>query len=120
MNTNDSGTGSKKSWDDWSDFEINKSIASIVIGGSNFTEGVEGCVMCYSLSGWCIANPNYCNNPADMWPIIVDNSITINYDTCQAHVSSYFNEAIKISVSRNMVLRAAAIVFLMMNGVNPE
>ena len=54
------------------------------------------------------------SNPADMWPIIVDNSITINYDTCQAHVSSYFNEAIKISVSKNRALRAAAIVFLMM------
>jgi hypothetical protein len=107
-------------YDEMSDFEINYLVAKIatdgeVIGKADMwpTNNGNAVQIIYKV-GISGEYKDYCNNPADMWPIIVDNSITINYDTCQAHVSSYFNESIKISVSKNMALRAAATVFLMM------
>ena len=57
---------------------------------------------------------DYCNNPSDAWPIIIENSITFNYDTAQAHVGSYFSDKAKVSENRSKVLRAAMIVYLMM------
>lgn len=114
-----------KTWDDWSDFEINKAVVCAL--------GLK------ILSIWTV-NPNvfitlgsseaskkvdYCNNPADMWPIILENNIVLTpcmganigdatgYSEHQNPVISEFNDNSK-------ALRAAAIVFLMMNGVNPE
>ncbi|EIV2913297.1 DUF2591 family protein [Serratia marcescens] len=55
--------------------------------------------------------PDYCNNPADAWPIIMENKISINYwregkleaDKYGCHIARDENP-----------LRAAMIVFLMM------
>ena len=58
---------------------------------------------------------DYCNNPSDAWTIIIENSITFNYDTAQVHVGSYFSDTAKVSENRNKALRAAMIVYLMMN-----
>ena len=56
-----------------------------------------------------------CNNPSDAWPIIIDNSIQFNYDTCQVHCDSYFAPSVgKVSLPRKQALRAAMIVYLMM------
>lgn len=57
---------------------------------------------------------DYCNNPSDAWPIIIENSITFNYDTAQVHVGSYFSDKAKVSENRSKALRAAMIVYLMM------
>lgn len=57
---------------------------------------------------------NPCNNPSDAWPIIIENSITFNYDTAQVHVGSYFSDKAKVSENRKKALRAAMIVYLMM------
>ena len=57
---------------------------------------------------------DYCNNPSDAWTIIIENSITFNYDTAQVHVGSYFSDTAKVSENRSKALRAAMIVYLMM------
>lgn len=109
-----------KTWDDWSDFEINKAVVCAL--------GLK------ILSIWTV-NPNvfitlgsseaskkvdYCNNPADMWPIIYNSGMSIQAP------DEYFDEwhtsklGVNISYCHKNPLRAAAIVFLMMNGVNPE
>ena len=55
-----------------------------------------------------------CNRPSDAWPIIMENSITFNYDTAQVHVGSYFSDTAEVSENRSKALRAAMIVYLMM------
>ncbi|EFA2548329.1 DUF2591 domain-containing protein [Escherichia coli] len=113
-----------------SDFEINKRVAEIVIYGDWFLEptdenpswffnlGVEG--------KNTVKLPDYCNNPADAWPIISDNRISLMYDKsteegneaqwclasspCDQHIVDYASES--------KLLRAAMIVFLMMQDAN--
>lgn len=65
---------------------------------------------------WWIPFPNYCNNPSDAWPIMNDARIEIKRDTCQAHVSSYFNPEFVIHCRNDEkeTLRAAMICFLKM------
>lgn len=131
MSTNDGGTGSKKSWDDWSDFEINKAVYENlgltpddldILVESMSIQLVEAMpFMSKAYEGVCIYyGKDYCNNPADMWPIIVANDISIQAP------NEYFDEwyssklGAKISYCHKNPLRAAAIVFLEMNGVKPN
>lgn len=62
-----------------------------------------------------IACADYCNNPADAWPIIVANRIGIlpasNGDKWAAHYQEW-----RVAVADKNPLRAAMIVFLMMKG----
>ena len=70
-------------------------------------------------SSWPIES--YCDNWANTGPIIVDNSIQFNYDTCQVHCDSYFAPDIgNVSLARNQALRAAMIVYLMMKEAENE
>lgn len=106
-----------------SDFEINCMIAKIF--HTNFDQGSrsfinDGSVRLYGYDRGFDFNP--CNNPADAWPIISDNRISIMYDQstekgndaqwclasspCDQHIVDY--------VSPSKLLRAAMIVFLMM------
>ena len=70
---------------------------------------------------------DYCNNPADAWPIIVDNHITISHLICTWSVTALvydkkFENGFFIfksdsdigDISSRGALRAAMIVFLMM------
>ncbi len=59
---------------------------------------------------------DYCNNPSDAWPIILENKIDITFDSRadQAEAGGGFYS----SIDKNP-LRAAMIVFLMM-GDNDE
>ncbi|CAM8499387.1 phage protein NinX family protein [Enterobacter asburiae] len=115
-----------------SDFEINKRVAEIVysievVADDFYAKDVpfayhkDGQVFIFidePLSGdWRSYNP--CNNPADAWPIIVDNKIKIEpmrrvrnynewYEEWDASVNSpHFCE------SHKNPLRAAMIVFLL-------
>ena len=114
-----------KTWDDWSDEDLSHAIL-IAIHGEVINHFCLSDDKTYVYDCGVIGDSFYrvdlidINNPADMWPIIIENAITINRDTCQVHVSSYFSENINVSVQPRKALRAAAIVFLMMNGVNPE
>lgn len=56
---------------------------------------------------------DYCNNPADAWPIIVDNKISLTCHHSRGEWSAVFN-AENICFHANNPLRAAMIVFLMM------
>lgn len=105
-----------------SDFEINNEIASVLCKEMN--DGSEYSVfMCESL----VRNvPNYCNNPSDMWPLIVENNIALR----PIYIREYNNKKTIEWEAKNTQrdfpnktvgwddknpLRAAAIVFLMLN-----
>ena len=131
MNTNDGGTGSKMTWDDWSDLEVNKAVYEAlgltpddldILVESMPNQLVEAMpFMSKAYEDVCIYyGKDYCNNPADMWPIIVDNGISIHaqddyFDTWEAT-----GKQVNDSASHKNPLRAAAIVFLEMNGVKPN
>lgn len=59
--------------------------------------------------------PNYCNNPADAWSIIVDNRISL-FPTSYTKQGWQAEHAIHGVVKHKNPLRAAMIVFLMMKG----
>lgn len=111
-----------KTWDDWSDKEIDSSVASIVFDckGWSKTKSFYGLYIELNEGKEIKVQsvPNYCNNWADIGPIIASNGISLVWiggvdDAWKArsvHTNSF--------VSANP-LRAAAIVFLMMNGVKP-
>lgn len=61
---------------------------------------------------------DYCNNPADAWPIIVQNGISVECITVNRHEKMWralFKPAhVKHKQNNKNPLRAAMIVFLMM------
>lgn len=112
-----------KNYEEMSDFEINKAVALIV--GVTFNEDgapvrfVECDTGAYADFNEIEFDP--CNNPADAWPIIDENNITIINDHPSMRlavndVSGYYNgfSGIIASFDENG-FRAAMIVFLKMN-----
>lgn len=114
-----------------SDFEINCKVARSL--GEVFTIPTkrkpnpylyvgESTIQKLNADGTCVERyivKDYCNNPADAWPIIVENRISINFDSSpdgDAPVewvtanTEYFSGYLQV----NKALRAAMIVFLMM------
>jgi Protein of unknown function (DUF2591). len=104
-----------------SDFEINKRVA-ICIGFSpdecdiakrgTSLVGVEW----NENTGYATKAVDYCNNPADAWPIITGSKINIEWHEWKCGEFKPYalsNEAMK-SCYDNNPLRAAMIVFLMM------
>lgn len=60
---------------------------------------------------------DYCNNPADAWPIIIENRISVYpqaYYEGSKWLSSLIDSQIEDEVADENPLRAAMIVFLMM------
>lgn len=60
-----------------------------------------------------------CNNPADAWPILLENEISLHFnyeewDTCTAHAGREEMLEYEFSTFHANPLRAAMIVFLMM------
>ena len=109
-----------KDYASMSDFEINRAVGDIIFGGlwccRPGTSGNES-------DSWHYGNadatfnplsplPDYCNNPADAWPIIEQNKISLTYHHSRGHWSAIFNHE-NISM-HGSPLRAAMIVFLMM------
>lgn len=104
-----------------SDFEINKRVADIVMNGTwhvkpSHPDNVTG--------GWLYGSngiqtydlPDYCSNPADAWPIITENKISIYAAVlCDSRgmwgAEASFTDHYHF---HNNALRAAMIVFLMM------
>lgn len=67
-----------------------------------------------------IVQVDYCNNPSDAWPVILENKITVDPIGEAWHHNPhpqdyYYHEGICNNVSDKNPLRAAMIVFLMMN-----
>lgn len=103
-----------------SDLEINLRVAEIIYPGKEFTSaysfGEPDGPMIQWVQGYAeYLKLDYCNNPADAWPIIVGNRITLMpASKGDKWMSQAFDYAIA-DVSTNP-LRSAMIVFLMMQG----
>lgn len=117
-----------KTWEDWSDYEVNK--AAVKFLDINFEDMSDFCPEPYLFNEDSQREFNLCKSWADMGPIIGDRKISLHWDwevmnECSAIGSTYVMRSLGLRqinheyTSKNP-LRAAAIVFLMMNGVNPE
>ena len=81
---------------------------------SQINEMVHGIIKPESNLAWCF---DYCNNPADAWPIIQANGICIGYDGMSWDASCNLQNIGPISDWKShpeKPLRMAMIVFLMM------
>lgn len=109
-----------------SDFEINGLTAKRTQKVGDFTQA-RGLTFIYEYGnpvddfgalclGWKEFDP--CNNPADAWPIIVDNGISLECIVVNRHEKTWraqFKPAyVKHRVNHKNPLRAAMVVFLMM------
>lgn len=113
-----------------SDFEINKLVATALNinveetmafsnGGEDIKTHSSGLVLMKKITEhkkfWKVFDP--CNNPADAWPIIVGSKISVIWissnipNTWEAVAPNH----IHIDANQSNPLRAAMIVFLMMN-----
>lgn len=112
-----------KNYEEMSDFEINKAVALIV--GVTFNDDGEP-VRFVECDTGAYADFNEiefdpCNNPADAWPIIDENNITIINDHPSMRLAvndaaEYYNGFSGIIASSDENgFRAAMIVFLKMN-----
>lgn len=97
-----------------SDFEINKRVA-VALGHSIDEEKYgNASVGAFHSDGVVYKSHDYCNNPADAWPIIVKNRISIiNLDEDEWGARGVADRNSKRAIHENS-LRAAMIVFLMM------
>ncbi|ADF63110.1 phage protein NinX family protein [Enterobacter cloacae] len=109
-----------------SDFEINKRVAEIAINGDWLLEPTDESPSWFFNHGVQGKNtvklPDYCNNPADAWPIIVDNEISLNsYGSAweasfehDAPIGAFgTDETVTSGYEHRNPLRAAMIAFLM-------
>ena len=102
-----------------SDFEINKRVADIAMNG---TWHVKPSHPDNDTGGWLYGSngiqtyelPDYCNNPADAWPIITENRISITHlDENEWGCRGEGGKSACLAIDSN-ALRCAMIVFLMM------
>lgn len=103
-----------------SDQEINMHVASIIHPESTVIESKSrppcACITGRITNCWV----DYCNNPADAWPVIVDKKICLAFDVfAEPHDGGVWIAAPaygweKERVRHDNPLRAAMIVFLMM------
>ncbi|HCO0337624.1 TPA: DUF2591 family protein [Escherichia coli] len=119
-----------------SDFEINVAVFEAIHNGSpDCKEGENGAMVFVSFEGDIVNGDavevevelgsfNPCANPADAWPIITENNISIILDNpsmpCATdNARDLFDDAgPNVGVAYDNPLRAAMIVFLMMQDAN--
>ncbi|ELX2732925.1 DUF2591 family protein [Salmonella enterica subsp. enterica serovar Derby] len=119
-----------------SDFEINVAVFEAIHNGSpDYKEGENGAMVFISFEGDIVNGDavevevergsfNPCANPADAWPIITENNISIILDNpsmpCATdNARDLFDDAgPNVGVAYDKPLRAAMIVFLMMQDAN--
>lgn len=108
-------------WDDVSDFNITKTLITKFFivdfedllttpakDGQTFVDWGDG-------ANW--HKIDLCNSWVDMGPLIDANRINLNFSVISRRASARNGDK---SHQNNNILRAAAIVYLMMNGVKPE
>ena len=118
-----------------SDFEINVAVFEAIHNGSpDYKEGENGDMVFVSFEGDIVNGDavevevergsfNPCVNPADAWPIITENNISIILDNpsmpCATdNARDLFDDALpNVGVAYDNPLRAAMIVFLMMQRI---
>lgn len=120
-----------KTWDDWSDEAIDVKVTRIVFGCSGWAVTSDANKLCrFDENNRLLYTQEvikYCNSWANIGQILLDKGIGMvaeNGKLIGATTSSqqYYEPYGDTIYSHDHVnpLRAAAIVFLMMNGVNPE
>lgn len=104
-------------YEEMSDFEINKSVAEIVTNGEVIdkddmwpTDNGNAVQVIYKV-GVSGEYKDYCNNPADMWPIIELIWDELNYVSPGDDITEWDSTINNYKCGK---LRAAAIVFLKM------
>lgn len=113
---------------DKSDFEINKAVAVNINGADDV---VEKFGRIYISDSDAMVSFSPCNNPADAMPIVIENKITVMYDsignTWCAHAGSVMDDCgwdYKITPAHyadsDNYYRAAMEVFLMMKEAENE
>ncbi|EIF0925881.1 phage protein NinX family protein [Escherichia coli] len=118
-----------------SDFEINVAVFEAIHNGSpDYKEGENGAMVFISFEGDIVNGDavevevergsfNPCTNPADAWPIITENNISIILDNpsmpyATDNARDLFDDAgPNVGVAYDNPLRAAMIVFLMMRRI---
>ena len=87
-----------------SDFEINKRVFNVVMSGRSWDKQGKGSF-------------DYCNNPADAWPIILQNKIDLTFgeDVHEVLKGCCIASRRNLSYTHDYPLRAAMIVFLIMH-----
>lgn len=117
-----------KTWKDWSDAEISKEVAALngLTVGNKLTSMRNNSSATVNNGGGFWYEVDYCNNWLDMGPIIVEHGIELSPlfsgGWCASSIKYYTYEEDPVygiqHVHKNP-LRAAAIVFLEMNGFKP-
>ena len=110
-----------KSYEEMSDFEINRAVAVNRGGYQGHVDHVPNGVKESDKEshGMFYVERDYCNNPSDAWPIIVDSCIVLTpcMGRLNGDATGYFEHENPITIEfshNNKALRAAMIVFLMM------
>lgn len=108
-----------------SDFEINKAVAEIAINGDWLLEPTDESPSWFFNHGAegknTVKLPDYCNNPANAWSIIQSNGISLvkyEHGMWLASCDAYWVDGVEWQLEGEAhpnPLRAAMIVFLMMN-----
>ena len=110
-----------KDYSEMSDNEINQCMTAVVDGCENWClSDDESCFYDCGIDGnqfYEVKIKDYCNNPSDAWPIIVENGVCITSPAVDGERwrAMIYTSNKNYSWSDRNPLRAAMIVFLMMN-----
>ena len=118
-----------KTWDDWSDFDLSLEVALLVAPNCQASHDADHVYIHKYLDGKCVGFEIFSiNNWNDIGQIIENSKITVSHSINEGYAwfvdesKPYFHyeDAITFNVTANNCRRAAAIVFLEMNGVKPN
>lgn len=106
-------------FEELSDNEINELVAERLGGYAGNVHGHETAVKVKDpeSGGLFYMEVDYCNNPSDAWPIILKNHIWIQPDMIGDGLWRCYDRESDFAAKHSNPLRAAVIVFLMMQDV---
>ena len=116
-------------WQNKTDFEINQAVASLIgvkVSANQYHDYEDRDENTVLVNVFIEGDSavNYCNNPSDAWPIIINNNIVVtpcmgnNAGDATGYLKNDNSTLIEFNDNKH-ALRAAMIVFLEMNGVKP-
>ena len=109
-------------WDDWSDKDIGFALTTFIedVNGWSLSKDESEFYQCGTdgMSYYSVKIIDI-NNHADMWPIILENDISLINDG-EGSIGAAHENCQQIWNKKDKAMRSAAIVFLMMKGVKPD